>query len=691
MLNLTRYLSVHSDDSIQWSVSVADQSPLVLLQNALGYSGQIRYSPILPAYLVPNQGPPAPPQKLTSIAFFFSRSPYVALGRMKPELEREELDAVHFTQGLASIVCLNCSLERARQMLEHMDLKSLEYWPLNDGIINVHSIVIDSAPPLPASPQSVAIAVDPAGDIAVHVEQILASLVTLRRSYAIYNPAELRTIDCAIRLTQQLVRQHEVVIAKVTDATDRSIANQRRCNSIVSALAEISASLSYAVTQGTSGCSPILANPSPFPHFSLLGVGGAVRALTKFTRYLECAFRSRDVSDVIEKGFSCRPTEMPVDISTYKSGTIYKFDRADGAGTEEFDRGGDFHQQDDVPLISYFSARHGFKESKFAVTAAAESLTAEVCPQWTMMTLSHEIMHSRVREIFQTLFGSGWDQERDEALSQEYYADFKQWYESGMEPRPHRSDCAIRNAVLNFCVAMDRALDIPQTSRRTAPERNIDGLLQLSGSYRRHKLRAVEIFVHFHDYYFSYACQPMMYTMSLWASWLRVAAPYARPQDYLVRSLATIACGTGLDPDAAFEQAKEVLEDGLSALERAGMQSALFGRLRDLLGCQKTYALFKPYYYLIDQVRRFFASREVAQLIDRIEDDPFAEGSTSVQRYSANVFVYGENGDNSFVSPIRYSVASFLRTLLGSAPIKDRQWLTAWNMMVVSSQEPSRC
>lgn len=55
------------------------------------------------------------------------------------------------------------------------------------------------------------------------------------------------------------------------------------------------------------------------------------------------------------------------------------------------------------PLITHFSLRHGFKESIFTVTAAPESLNLEVKPQWTISTLSHEVMHSRVRHIFNTL------------------------------------------------------------------------------------------------------------------------------------------------------------------------------------------------------------------------------------------------------------------------------------------------
>ena len=234
---------------------------------------------------------------------------------------------------------------------------------------------------------------------------------------------------------------------------------------------------------------------------------------------------------------------------------------------------------------------------------------------------------------------------------------------------------------------MDCAKNIRKKSRKY-DEHDIEEISEqdLIESYRRHKLYAVELFVHFHDYYFAYACQPAMYIMSLWASWIEVAAPYNRPLEYLIRTLATVACGTGSEPQAAFEYAKEQFEDALKNLERLGIKSPLFDQLRSFLDKKITYALFKPSYYLIDQARRFFASRKIALRIDRIEDDPFAEGSTSVDDYSANVFVYGENNGKSNISPIRYSLASFLRSMRGHQPM-DNRWLTAWNTIVISSQE----
>ena len=173
--------------------------------------------------------------------------------------------------------------------------------------------------------------------------------------------------------------------------------------------------------------------------------------------------------------------------------------------------------------------------------------------------------------------------------------------------------------------------------------------------------------------------------MSLWASWIKVAAPYVRTIEYLTRTLATLACGTGLEPKAAFDHAKEILLDALASLKRSGIQSPLYGELHRLLSSNENnaaFAYFLPCYYLMDSVRRYFASHTIAAKIDNIENDPFAEGSPSASSYSASIYVFGEEHS---ASPVRYSLASLSQVLSNDRPLSDAQWLTAWNYMVISS------
>jgi len=549
----------------------------------------------------------------------------------------------------------------------------MEFWSIRNGQLETPSV--HSA--LQPSPESVPPALSAAGDdvLDVYIEQISASVATLWTSYGVYFPEERRTLIRILPFTENLIARH-IELSK--DKT--SIIKLQQSNAIISALVEISAALSYSVTQGTSGAAPIISNRSPFPHHSLLGVGGAIRALTKFARYIESAFKKRSAASIIEKQYSTKNVPVPHNIAKYESGPEYAFAPL---VAEEFDRGGDFRDDEDVPLLVHFSLRHGFKETKFSITAASESLTAESLPAWTLMTLSHEMMHSRVRDIFQALFGTTWEDDDSSSQWDGFYQHFNEWYRNENGSGVALA-AGIRNAVMNFCLAIERETAVGK-GRRSDSERQVSRDEFLT-AFLKHKRLAAEIFVHFHDFYFAYAAQPKLYVMSLWASWTTVAAPVAWPLEYLVRTLVTISSGTGTAPRAAFDGAAEVLEEALESLESVGFNSALFAVLRRLLeepNREKCFARFKPAYYLIDQVRRYFASRSVASAIDRLETDPFADGSTVSTDYAASIYVFGDVGKS--VSPIRYSLNALVRELSGKPAIGDLQWLTAWNGMVISS------
>lgn len=677
----TRYLSATQESAIRFAVQITAKSPIEMLADALRKSADVRYSPILPAYLIPGEVP-SPPSAPRSISFFFAPRPYQALGRLKPELFADERDRVYFTQGLASILTLDMDIARSRALLDQIPSSHFEHWTLEDGRLDVRSVVSEQLMKPAVEIFPITLATTDIPELAVYVEQIAASVTTLWHFYGIHLPEERATLIALSKVLEQLI------LAYTHSAPTDSSTTVQRQNAIVSALVELSAALSYSTTQGSTGASPLLASRSPFPHLSLLGVGGAIRALTKFTRYLECAFAQRSAADVIKREFPLRRLAVQR-ISTYDSGEAYK-SKAHLDSQEDFDLGGDFPESSTVPLLTQFSLRHGFKESKFSVTAASESLSAETLPQWTLMTLSHEIMHSRVRDIFQALFGTTWDDHTPFELWVGYYRDFCDWYQANDPNAELPMDRAFRNLVLNFCCAVARSSN-PVDSRRPPSDRLIGSPEDLFDYYRRHKMLAVELFVHFHDYYFAFACQPKLYLMSIWASWTKVAAPHLRPTEYLIRTLATVASGSGLASRAAFDSAADQLYEALDALEAADIVSPVFDELRTRLGNggerERAFALFKPAYYLTDHVRRCFSSRVITRCIDKLEVDPFAEGSPDVDDYSANVYTFGSADAEEVISPIRFCLAALVAELLGRPSIGDYQWLTAWNSIVIGSQE----
>lgn len=678
----TGYLSTRAVGVLKFCIRLQNSPPLADLP--ANFSSEIRYSPILPAFLSPDKGPPKLPQKATSIALLFCLRPYRALGNIRGYLHSDERKRVYFTEGLASIVLVNFKIERAREIREICDNCPLEFWPLEGGMLDSRDIVIDFPNqkgtrkaieldlPLTKNPE-----------LSVYVEQITASLASLWASYEIYFPSEQETLVQLAIHTKNLIKLYHKISGGSSENFNK-LTERKKLNAIISALVEVSAALSYAFAQGTSGSLPVLSNRSPFPHHSLLGIGGAIRALNKYTRYLESAFMARSAFDVIQDRYSKVKQVVPARIPDYQSGSEYKFSVPTDNRIEHFDEGKNYAQRDNLPLITHFSLRHGFMETKFAVTAASQALTAETLPEWTLMTLSHEIMHSRVRTIFQALFGKNWNGDSGEIISKSICDTFCKWHQNRklLQKEETVAD-SLRNVILNFCCAIDSADNVQLEHQKANPTSLTPQML--NEVYTRHKHLAIELFVHFHDYYFVYACQSKMYVRSLWASWIKVAGPYERPAEYLTRSLATVACGSGLKSQQAFEFSKEILLEGLTALEAVNVKSPLFEEIRSLLASKSNnfvQADFVPCYYLIDTVRRFFASKTIASKIDRIESDPFADGSTSADDYTANIYVFGEE---AAISPIRYSLATLFKTLTKQIPIDDPQWLSAWNYLVISS------
>ena len=289
-------------------------------------------------------------------------------------------------------------------------------------------------------------------ELSIYIEQISASIGCLWASYGIYFPTERNTLRQIAIQANGLIQLYGTLQKDPKNAD--TILVQKKKNAIISALVEISAALSYAVTQGTSGTLPVLSSRSPFPHHSLFGIGGAVRALTKYTRYIETAFVSRSAISVIDGQYSKLKHSVPACLPDYKSGPEYSYeDRINK--TEHFDDGGNLPQENHVPLIVHFSLRHGFMESKYSVTAASEALTAGTLPAWTLMTLSHEIMHSRVRAIFQALFGKQWDGKNGDVVSGARFSEYSAWLEARYSKKKAKVVSNLRNVVLDFCWALE--------------------------------------------------------------------------------------------------------------------------------------------------------------------------------------------------------------------------------------------
>lgn len=698
---ITYWLS-HSkkSDSNQSCVSLYKSLDHVLEQTYLESASPISYSPIFPVFLdqrLPLETIDSTPESIFSILFLFPLNPHFLLGKLKSNPQIADLTQIYISNGLASIIILNfeeSNLARIKDVLSE-DISIFEFWRIgNDGIIEESFVwenhVKNSKTTIELDKLKVNVpAVLSGTTISTYVEQIVFSLNYLAFVYRKINPPEINTLYEQAKLVNQMLERvvectNEVDMLSTQSGAVKQYSFpklsdiQKLINSFEAQLVEICASLSYAITQGASGIAPILENPSPFPHQRLLGVGTSIKALIAFVRNVEEAMNKSSVIDVIKNNYTTNNKQIPPNLVEYQSGDIY---------TTILNRSGSVHNLDQfkapkvetVPLIVHFSLRHGFKESPVSVTAAAESLSHEMEPQWTLMTLSHEIMHSRVRAIVDTIM-------KHDSVSalDEHFESYQTWL-SGSNSSSISIKDGLRNSIYQFCTLYDVSENIPQVkcANRSSDSKN------LRDQFVRHEMKVIELIVHFHDYFFIFQNDRDLYFKSIFVSWSKVSAPSINHEYYLVRAMATASIGCGLSYDAAFENARVSLLEVLTELVDSGWDCAFISKCihtledKDHIRTEqdkKTYSKliydFKLSYYLIDQFSLFFSSIELLKTLHY---------STLAVANDENIHKIGSFGDGNFINPITYCLASVQKSLAREHQVQDSRWLSAWNSMVISS------
>ncbi|MDO8723253.1 MAG: hypothetical protein Q7J31_13670, partial [Syntrophales bacterium] len=56
------------------------------------------------------------------------------------------------------------------------------------------------------------------------------------------------------------------------------------------------------------------------------------------------------------------------------------------------------------PKLPYFSGRLGFRETEHTISAAVQSLEAGSDLEWSLLTVTHELLHGHVRNLITVLF-----------------------------------------------------------------------------------------------------------------------------------------------------------------------------------------------------------------------------------------------------------------------------------------------
>lgn len=431
---------------------------------------------------------------------------------------------------------------------------------------------------------------------------------------------------------------------------------------IVDRLIQITSALSYVSTQMHAGSVPVLERRSLIRRNSLLGIGTALRTLDRVVGLIESAFRTVNFEEIILNQLARAQSLPGTDDPTYPDRTGWS-----AKNLEAFELG--------VPLrastqkLAYFSSRNGFRESEFAITAALNSLWNGLSLEWSLMTITHEMLHSHVRLLLTFLFF------RPEGSETENYRNFYERFYKKVIDKEIIEDYSlldsIRELIFTYCLrtqthgSITVARPLTVNYELKAPKDSSVFYELLSNEFRN----VNEILVHVLDLHYFYEGRVTKYIPLIWCSWSAVPNVRADLRQYILRSLLTLASKTHASQDKRFhfavEDFKSILADNRSIVDQFPILKEVQKILsdRDLL-LNQYYNPFINSLILVDLAKEILFASTVAKALTKDKKISFqtADDKAEVEfEYSMPHGFFDDTVD----SPIPYLFDRMLRVLRG--------------------------
>jgi hypothetical protein len=458
------------------------------------------------------------------------------------------------------------------------------------------------------------------------VDEFVASISLLIPKVAAQMPGEVTTFLELNRLVDELITEM-VYAAKPNGAPPETISEYAEADFAGSSLGEtivfqntdrlvqINAALAYLSTQALSGAVPILERRSLIRRYSLLGVGSATLALTRIARSIERAFAAGAVETIlVERGGQAAP--LP------GLDRLPEYDAAEWAGSSVNRWAGKVAARKPYPKLPYFSGRLGFRETEYTISAALQSLAAGADPEWSLLTVTHEMVHGHVRNILSLLF-QGSPSQAPEQKWQEFYERFEQKL-AGTGPQGESFLDSLRDIVFAYC-----CLSITHGSLTREPDgwrapgtREVSYRFLLPNSevlwsvFEAESRNISEVLVHVLDLHYFYLSSLSAYVPLVWRSWAKLPQVKGDLRQYLLRSLLVVSTKSKGTSYERFREARARLRELLETASpnattgRATIEAAI-QTLRDDVESEKLFYSFSASLLLVDLANHILTSNTI--------------------------------------------------------------------------------
>jgi len=557
------------------------------------------------------------------VGFIFVEHAFHDIGWLLNELPQNHHNKLWFSHGLASVIVLceeEIVIDEVMNIL-HDRIRAFEIWESTPAL-KLKGAKVCSPEPYDTSLLEIPVADGLTADVKYALQEFSHSVKAAMHRAAQYAPSQMIIFERLVTAVSTIVEGLSFLTNPTTHQTEwfsssdiesliaDEVQRKKHFDFLASQLVQINSALSYIVSQAYSGAVPILEHECHIRSFSLLGVGTAYRALSSYARHVEMIFEQHPIVEVIRTVY---PT-------TIGPAPFKQFGTRDTEGWDRLIFGVDRYihlgtKSQDLPKLVYYSGRQGFRETKFTVTAPIQALNSAATVRWSLMTLSHELLHAHVMSILGVLFGNIHDSSN--VIFTQVVKRFDEYRKSNCTEKPNLSDC-ISFVILNFC-CFEHGININYSSEGVSLSKsnNVDKIKNMVAIYFAD---INDIIVHVLDYIYFYNQDDAVYIGLLWESWSPVPVVLEKIEHYLLRTLLAIGTKeTGSIVTRYFSSLKIINRELTKLLER-NPDNIVLKHAKEVLAnnnseSSKMVVSFSNGINLADMAARFLASPHISGLL----------------------------------------------------------------------------
>ncbi|MDR0605682.1 MAG: hypothetical protein LBG80_15400 [Bacteroidales bacterium] len=658
----------------------------------------VRISKIFP--LIENILPPILQNQI--IYLFDYRNPYQTLGTIYQRAPEDLKEKIYFSYGACSILLIADSEETIKKFDQYCKYQydSRETWILVDGLIK--GIQYDIKPFTTFNLSMIKDYSCLSTVLRSIVDESITSIQVFKNKikHDKHNVTAVNKLFNTISvLVEELIylNTFKGYIPQSLDVQDigrlkNTFENQMLQQQAIDRLIQINSSLSYVSTQTYSGSIPVLERRSLVRRSSLLGIGNCVRALNRIVDYIENAFTSSNYSDIITEDMQRTPP-LKVLNSNYLNSHYY--DKRDWHKSNIDTFKSPNKEEDNLKKLAYFSSRRAYRESEFAITASLNSVSSGLSLEWTLMTITHEMLHSHVRIIFDSIFYTDSSDGNYKDSYSKFYEKFSQKIknQNNENPPEYYLIDSIREAIFLYCIRTSRDGSISNQKlyeSKTTPLY----LPKEEDFYKifRDEIRNLnEIFVHVLDLHYFYGGRISKYILLIWCSWAAVPQINDDIRQYILRSLIAIASKIDQDPYTRFNLAKKEFIDILMNNKSIIKNIPLISKVLEILQNEELldeyyFNAFKNSLIIVDLIMSIFYSKKIASTLWNDENIIREQTDFETEDEFSYDAPFEEFVDMTINCPIPYLFDRMIKVLKNDIKSENIEKQTAISFLAINSQ-----